>query len=173
MRVIADQYPLDHLRKWHYILNSHPFWHKDAQILYGCEIDAALQYADEFKLTVVPIGIDRIEDFHDMVKVSKEACLHVDTDASNLSRSTLIHTAFSLYNYDIVPSHMWRIVNMFHPLMPSLQQLEKRIITSVCPFTSPIAFSGYAILFQTALLSSLYIISALISLKCFLISTFL
>jgi len=127
MRVIADQYPLDHLRKWHYILNSHPFWHKDAQILYGCEIDAALQYADEFKLTVVPIGIDRIEDFHDMVKVSKEACLHVDTDASNLSRSTLIHTAFSLYNYDIVPSHMWRIVNMFHPLMPSLQQLEKII----------------------------------------------
>ena len=38
MRWIASQYPLEHLRKWHYILNNQPYWQKDFQILYGCEV---------------------------------------------------------------------------------------------------------------------------------------
>merc|ERR550539_950017 len=101
MKYIAPNYPLEHLRKWHYILNCHPYWHQDYACLYGLEIDACLQFADAHKLTVLPCGNDRLDDFNDMVEIAGEAMLHTDAEASNLSRSTLIHMGYSLYNYNI------------------------------------------------------------------------
>lgn len=127
MRWIAAQYSLDHLRKWHYILSNQSFWYKDYKILYGCEIDAALQYADSYKLTVLPCGIERLDDFDDMVNLAGEAALHVDSEASLLCHSAMVHLGYNLSQYDILPMHMFKIVNMFHPLTPHYQELEKAI----------------------------------------------